>query len=204
MVRYGEPRCALVRLMTDSRVSELMRQLCDYCYETFEHSVNVAYLTAEICLTPLWDDFRENIGIRRDEFNVDDLVLGALLHDIGKLDIPKKILDKPGKLTKRELEIIHQHPLLGYNRLTQLGGFSDLTLDVVLHHHEKIDGSGYPDGITNCDELVQLVAFCDMYDALTASRCYRESMTMLSAYRILRDEHLDPDLFLMLVSCDDR
>lgn len=108
-----------------------------------------------------------------------DLVLEAgiagLLHDIGKIAIPETILDKPGKLTDEEFEIIRKHPKAAINILTDNEYVSDLVLDVCLHHHEKYDGSGYPHRLAS--EQISLFsrmgAVCDVFDALTSARPYK-------------------------------
>jgi len=108
-----------------------------------------------------------------------DLVLEAgiagLLHDIGKIAIPEAILDKPGKLTDEEFDVIRKHPKAAINILTDNEYVSDLVLDVCLHHHEKYDGSGYPHRLAS--EQISLFsrmgAVCDVFDALTSTRPYK-------------------------------
>jgi putative nucleotidyltransferase with HDIG domain len=111
--------------------------------------------------------------------------LAGLLHDVGKMLIPEEILNKPGKLTDEEFEIIKQHPHKGWEILKGSPDISATILDVCLHHHERVDGTGYPGRITG-DPLTQLSrmgAVCDVYDALTSDRCYKRGWEPAEAIR---------------------
>ncbi|MGY3606011.1 MULTISPECIES: HD-GYP domain-containing protein [unclassified Bradyrhizobium] len=122
----------------------------------------------------------------------------ALLHDVGKSFIPIDILDKPGKLTDHEMEQIRQHPRYGYDLLTQQGGFPAEILDCVLHHHELLDGSGYPDRLRTGQiaDLVRVITIADIFSALVEDRPYRQSLPPTNAFRIMQDmgNKLDGDL----------
>ena len=97
-----------------------------------------------------------------------DLAVGGLLHDIGKLSIPREILQKPGKLTDDEYLQIQRHPELGVQILTQLGGFSVGVATLVADHHERLDGSGYPHRLAgrNLSDAARILGVCDVYEAL--------------------------------------
>ncbi len=101
--------------------------------------------------------------------------LAGLLHDLGKAQIPLSILNKPGRLTAGELAQIRQHPLLGHRLLAESSAVNEVALDVCLHHHERIDGAGYPDGLDDeCISLhAKMGAVCDVYDAITSNRPYK-------------------------------
>ncbi|WP_168118681.1 HD-GYP domain-containing protein [Paenibacillus sp. HB172176] len=121
---------------------------------------------------------------------------GGLLHDIGKLNIPDGILNKPGKLSAEERLIIEQHPLTGYELCKRLG-FMLEELSVIRSHHEKWNGSGYPDRLAgeNIPLVARITAIADVYDALTSSRSYRKAMSHEEAMNILLKEsgsHFDP------------
>jgi putative nucleotidyltransferase with HDIG domain len=107
------------------------------------------------------------------------LEIGALLHDIGKLGVPQSIIDKPGKLTEEEFEIVKKHPEIGYKILEPIKELSDV-LPIVLYHHEKCNGSGYPKGL-KCNEiplLAKIVAVADVVEAMTAERPYKKSHSL--------------------------
>jgi putative nucleotidyltransferase with HDIG domain len=115
------------------------------------------------------------------------LGLAATLHDIGKARIPLSILDKPGGLDPAEEEIMRRHPVIGYELLKDLPGIGPEILDGVRHHHEYLDGSGYPDALTapEISDLVRLLTIADIFAALIESRPYRPAMPRQNAYKIL-------------------
>lgn len=101
--------------------------------------------------------------------------LAGLLHDIGKMAVPAEILNKPGKLTDEEFVSIKEHPGAGYEMLLEAKGVGQIALDVCLHHHEKMDGTGYPKGLKG-DQIslyAKMGAVCDVYDAITSNRPYK-------------------------------
>ena len=119
--------------------------------------------------------------------DVSRLGTAATLHDIGKARIPLSILDKPGRLDPEEEEIIRRHPAIGYDLLKGVSGISPEILDGVRHHHEYLDGSGYPDGLSGSQisDLVRLLTISDIFAALVESRPYRPPMSRQDAYQIL-------------------
>jgi putative nucleotidyltransferase with HDIG domain len=140
--------------------------------------------------------FAQHLGMREDDQR--RLVRAALLHDVGKAFIPAAILDKPGTLTDEELTVIRRHPRLGYDTLAAEGSFPPEMLDVVLHHHELLDGSGYPNGLrgNQISDIVRLTTIVDIYAALVEKRAYREPFTHAKAFAIMEqmgdklDRHL--------------
>ncbi|NKB49991.1 MAG: HD domain-containing protein [Alphaproteobacteria bacterium] len=140
--------------------------------------------------------FAHAMGIRGAE--LDRLTLGGLLHDIGKCRVPLEILDKPGKLDAREWDVIKLHPVHSKEILTRE---NDLGTDIVAmaaYHHEKLDGTGYPDGLSGAqiNDHIRLTAIADVYSALIDKRAYKGSMSSEAALDImttLKDE-LDMDL----------
>ena len=126
------------------------------------------------------------------------LEFGALLHDIGKIAIPETILNKPGKLTKEEFDIIKQHPVTGANIVSQVDYFQDIA-PIIRWHHESFDGSGYPDGLEGQLIPIQarMITVVDAFDAMTSDRPYRKKMPIEVAARILRENkgrQFDPEL----------
>ena len=130
--------------------------------------------------------------------------LAGLLHDLGKAMVPTTILNKPGKLTNAEFQVVKSHPVQGYNMLVNNQGVDANVLDVVLHHHEKIDGSGYPDrqkgdGISL---FAKMGAICDVYDAITSNRSYKKGWDPAEALKRMAEwthSHLDPQIFQAFV-----
>jgi putative nucleotidyltransferase with HDIG domain len=140
--------------------------------------------------------FAQHLGMREDDQR--RLARAALLHDVGKAFIPVEILDKPGKLSSEETVEIRKHPRLGYDALKAQGGFPPEMLDVVLHHHEFLDGTGYPDGLhgDQISDIVRLTTIVDIYAALVEKRSYRLPFTHANAFAAMEqmygklDQHL--------------
>ena len=119
-----------------------------------------------------------------------ELAEGALLHDLGKIILNESILLKSSALTQEEFNHIKQHPSLGYEALEKKHLLSDASRLIVLQHHERLDGSGYPAGLKG-DEIhpyALIVAIADVYDALTSERCYRKSLSNYNACKILKED----------------
>jgi putative nucleotidyltransferase with HDIG domain len=127
-----------------------------------------------------------------------DMGLAGLVHDIGKMSVPEEILNKPGRLTDAEFDLVRTHPSRGLELLRQASGIPDIAMDVCSHHHEKIDGTGYPFGLKGEDISLaaRLGAICDVYDALTSDRSYKEGWTPGDAVTAMAswDGHFDPGL----------
>lgn len=140
--------------------------------------------------------FAQHLGLREDDQR--RLARAALLHDVGKAFVPVAILDKPGKLTDEEINEIRKHPRRGHEVLAAQGGFPPEMLDVVLHHHEFLDGTGYPDGLhgNEISDIVRLTTIVDIHAALVEKRAYRLPFTHAKAYAIMEemggklDQHL--------------
>jgi putative nucleotidyltransferase with HDIG domain len=159
-------RLAMVRLVE-------IRSFDDY---TFSHSINVSILSAII-----------GIGQNMERDDLENLVLGALLHDVGKIKISPNILMKQGHLSKEEFKEVKRHTLCGWEILSR--DFEDnwVIRDIARHHHERRDGKGYPDRLKG-DEIsrfAQAVSVADVYDALTTRRPYREAFPPYEAMRII-------------------
>lgn len=144
---------------------------------TGEHIERVSNLAAEI---------GRFLGC--DEAACANLVRGGILHDIGKIAVPDSILNKPDKLTDEEFELVKIHPLEGERICRSLKTLRPV-LDVVRHHHERLDGSGYPDGLKgDAIELpARIMAVCDVFDALTSERAYRGAVDVARALAILTE-----------------
>jgi HD-GYP domain-containing protein (c-di-GMP phosphodiesterase class II) len=129
--------------------------------------------------------FAQHLGMREDDQR--RLTRAALLHDVGKAFIPVAILDKPGALTEQEMQVMRMHPRFGYEPLAAEGSFPPEMLDVVLHHHELLDGSGYPDGLKGdqISDIVRLITIVDIYAALVEKRPYRLPFTHARAFAMM-------------------
>jgi putative nucleotidyltransferase with HDIG domain len=140
--------------------------------------------------------FAQHLGMREDDQR--RLARAALLHDVGKAFVPVAILDKPGALSMDELYEIQKHPRLGFDALAGQGGFPPEMLDVILHHHEFLDGTGYPDGLSGdqISDIVRLTTIVDIHAALVEKRAYRLPFTHAKAYEVMEqmggklDQHL--------------
>jgi putative nucleotidyltransferase with HDIG domain len=131
--------------------------------------------------------FAQHLGMREDDQR--RLARAALLHDVGKAFISTDLLDKPGKLTDAEIAEIRKHPRLGYDALAAQGNFPPEMLDVILHHHEFLDGTGYPDGLRGdqISDIVRLTTIVDIHAALVEKRTYREPFTHAKAFATMEE-----------------
>jgi putative nucleotidyltransferase with HDIG domain len=140
--------------------------------------------------------FAQHLGMREDDQR--RLTRAALLHDVGKAFIPVAILDKQEPLTLEEMSEMREHPRRGFDALAKQGGFPPEMLDVVLHHHEFLDGTGYPDGLSakEISDIVRLTTIVDIYAALVEKRAYRLQFTHVRAYSVMEEmgDKLDQQL----------
>ncbi|WP_286234668.1 HD-GYP domain-containing protein [Thalassotalea sediminis] len=138
---------------------------------------------------------------------IQQLAIGAFLHDVGKILVPEEVLNKPGKLTEDEFIIMKSHVNHSIDIIQNTPGISALSLEVAALHHEKLNGQGYPYNIPG-DHISlhgRMIAICDIFDALTASRCYKQGYTHNKAFSILKNlaeqEHLDSKLVAQFIQC---
>jgi putative nucleotidyltransferase with HDIG domain len=146
--------------------------------ETFFHCVNVSLLCH---MLGDWVNFKEE--------DVMFLTIAGMLHDIGKIQIPKNILYKKERLTDAEFSIIKTHAVSGYSLLKDMDFPDDIKLTTLMHH-ERIDGSGYPDKLTGSkiNRFACIVSICDIYDAMTSDRCYRSKVSPFKVIRSLESQ----------------
>lgn len=160
---------------------------------TGDHTRRVAAMTVQLA---------ERLGIAGAD--LDQLYRGALLHDIGKMGVPDTVLLKPGPLDDAEWAVMRQHPVYGYQMLASIE-FLQPALDIPLRHHEKWDGSGYPDGLAG-DQIplaARVFAVVDVYDALASPRVYRDAWPaddVLAHLQSLAGTHLDPHVVPVFLS----
>lgn len=160
-----------------------------------EHSINVAFLLVT---------FGRYLNFDTDMLR--QIAIGGILHDIGKIKIDSNILNKPGKLTAEEFEHVKLHQTYAVEIMAQTKGLSQISKDISLMHHEKLDGNGYPRGLKG-DEIPlhgRMSCIVDIFDALTATRCYKEAMSPAAAFKILislTPFHLDQKLVYEFIRC---
>jgi len=156
--------------------------------DTSVHNYRVTLLAAAIA---------EAAGLHREQLQ--SLIKGSFLHDVGKIGISDAILLKPGRLDAAEFETMKTHVLHGTDIVSRYAWLAD-ALDIVRHHHERVDGSGYPDGLAGAriPMAARIFAIADVFDALTSVRPYKKAMTFDEAMRTMaadRGRHFDPELF---------
>lgn len=159
-------------------VLDMINHLRSYDDSTFAHSLNVSI----IC-----NVFGQWLNMSKPDLEA--LTIAGYLHDLGKLLVPAEIIRKPGRLTEEEFNIIKQHPYLGYKHVENTN-LDPRIKNAILMHHEKCDGSGYPSNLTlqQIDPFARIIAIADVYDAMTASRTYREGICPFHVIRMFEAE----------------
>ncbi|MDC8787143.1 HD-GYP domain-containing protein [Roseateles koreensis] len=161
---------------------------------TYMHSVAVCALMVSLA---------KQLGM--DEAQTRDAGLAGLLHDVGKMMMPLDVLNKPGQLTEAEFNVIRSHPVRGYQMLLVGGAVPASALDVCLHHHEKMDGTGYPQKLKGeqISVLARMGAICDVYDAITSTRPYKSAWDPAGSIQRMAQwtGQFDPAIFKAFVKC---
>jgi putative nucleotidyltransferase with HDIG domain len=162
-----------------TRVRALTQRLHEKDHSTEQHTRRVALRAVEV---------GEELGLPPGRLRA--LAIGGLLHDIGKLSVPERILKKPGGLDDDEFAVIRRHPEWGLKLLRELGGFAPSVLELVHSHHERLDGTGYPRGLHESQLALdtRILTVCDVYDALVSPRVYRDAWSHDAALRLLRED----------------
>ncbi len=160
---------------------------------TYMHSVAVCALMVALA---------RQLGL--DEQSSREAGHAGLLHDLGKAVMPMEVLNKPGKLTDEEFRVIKSHPVEGHRMLVEGGAVGAIPLDVCLHHHEKVDGSGYPQGLKDAEIslFAKMGAVCDVYDAITSNRPYKAGWDPAESIRKMTEwskGHFDERVFQAFV-----
>ena len=158
------------------------KEIVDKLYDIKVHDEYTAVHSIE---TGVLSAFLANDIIRKNDLK--DLTVGAILHDIGKTKVPAEIINKPGRLTEEEFEIIKKHPLYGVDIVRDIFGEHTVMIDAIRGHHERIDGLGYPYGLSGkkVKKEANIVSICDVYNAVSTKRSYRDEMKPSDAYELI-------------------
>ena len=190
---------ALVGFSKREMINYLFGFIADYDVSTAIHSYKVQDLATRFA-----------VELRLSPESIRRVSDAAILHDIGKIRVPKAILNKPEALTADEWDCIKQHPRLARDFLCHIEELSPV-LEAIFSHHEKYNGTGYPEGRSGEDIplIARILAIVDVYEALTAERPYRKALDYLTALTMIKDgkgSHFDPcltDLFLQYMSSEN-
>jgi HD-GYP domain-containing protein (c-di-GMP phosphodiesterase class II) len=202
LTMFGDVR--LGRAVDAERCLPLVEQISDSVFRNPGALVSLARLKTHddysymhsVAVCTLMVALARQLGLSEDECRQSGLA--GLLHDIGKALMPPEVLNKPGKLTEAEFKVMRSHPDRGHALLVEGRGAGDVALEVCLHHHEKIDGSGYPHGLAGeqVSRLARMGAVCDVYDAITSNRPYKagwdpaESIARMASWKGHLDEKM--------------
>jgi HD-GYP domain-containing protein (c-di-GMP phosphodiesterase class II) len=164
-----------------------LQHLVDHDAYTYRHSIRVATYAVAISI---------GLGVT-EEGHLREVALGGIFHDIGKKEVSLDLLNKPGSLNEGEWEILRCHPKVGWIQIKNTI-LSHVPREIVLHHHEKRNGSGYPDGLDRHSLLmeVQVATLADIFDALTSNRSYQNRRTHFQALSFIKDRLLTEEVSL--------
>jgi putative nucleotidyltransferase with HDIG domain len=167
----------IMGVMNDKITISSLIRVSSYDYYTYTHCVNVGVYAVGL---------GKEIGLSPKE--LERIGAGGILHDLGKSRVDLNIVNKPGRLTNEEFEKMRNHPVFGYNILKEQLETDEIILTSVRHHHEKLNGAGYPDGVTNADLSLyaRIVAICDIFDALSTKRSYKPALSTFEALNLMK------------------
>ncbi len=182
-------------ILADDKTNKELLMLTSYDYDTYIHSVNVGLLAISLSKT---------LFKKSDAHDMHELGAGFFLHDIGKVKIDINIIKKPAVLTDEEMLEIRRHPQYGYEILTETHQLSDECKTIVLQHHERDNGSGYPKGLNGEDIHLygRICSLADVYDALSSRRPYKQPLRPYEALNVMKEEmleHFQQELFKKFV-----
>jgi HD-GYP domain-containing protein (c-di-GMP phosphodiesterase class II) len=180
-------------LYREKRSFHHLMRLTSFDYYTYTHSVNVFVFSTGLA---------QRLGY--PEAEVQEFGQGGLLHDLGKSQIDPEIVNFKGKLSDEQFRIMKQHPGFGHQLLLEQGEVSQVILDVTRHHHEKLNGRGYPDGLAAAEisRWARIATIADIFDALSTRRSYKSAMNSFESLRLMKDlmaEEIDMKYFRAFV-----
>ncbi len=178
-------------IISDDETSQCLLNITSHDLYTYTHSVNVGFLAVLLAKNL----FKGNLS-----HNMRELGAGFFLHDLGKVNIDSAIINKPGRLTDEEMQAMRRHPVEGAKILAKTKQLSKEAEIIVMQHHERTDGSGYPHQLKGKEihTYARICAIADVYDALTSERSYKQKLPPLQALQVMRDEminHFERELF---------
>lgn len=178
-------------ILSDQETSQYLNRITTHDFYTYTHSVNVGFFA--ICLA-------RTLFQASDNHDMHELGAGFFLHDLGKVSIPPEIINKPGRLSDEEMTEVRKHPSAGFKILREARQLTEESKTIVLQHHERVDGLGYPKKLRGNDIHIygRICSIADVYDALTSDRPYRKRMTPFEALQLMKDEminHFQKELF---------
>lgn len=204
----------MIKVLFNQMISSFSSLVDNKDFETGDHLYRMSQYSKILTNTL----FKMNLSTHTMDKNfVQDMEVYSRSHDIGKIGIPDKILKKPGKLTKEEFEIIKSHPVIGGDVFDEIknslslfeGDYFKIAHDIARYHHEKWDGSGYPEGLKGHDIPLsaRIVAVADVFDALCSKRVYKDAISFSDAVDIIlkgKGKHFDPTIIdAFLISLDE-
>lgn len=178
-------------VLNDNDTANQLLYISNHDFYTYTHSVNVGVYAISLAKALYKGD---------NSHNMHELAAGFFLHDLGKVRLPAGIINKPGKLTEAEMEQVRLHPQHSFAILEETSTLSEECRCIAIQHHERHDGSGYPEGLQG-DSIHQYARICciaDVFDALTAKRSYKPAYPAFQALKTMRDEmhdHFEPEMF---------
>lgn len=180
-------------ILHDPQAVESLLKITAHDYYTHTHSINVSIYTLSL---------GHFLGIQGED--LETLGMAAMLHDIGKSKVDYDIINKNGKLSDNEFESMKKHPGAGHAIALKLGIKDERILTGIRHHHEKMSGGGYPDGIKGSEisQFARIIGVCDVFDALTTKRSYKDPMSTFESLKLMKEsmsEHLDMNMVNALV-----
>ena len=182
-------------ILANDDTADALTQITSHDYYTYTHSVNVGMLSVLLS---------KAVFAGEDMHDMQELGAGFFLHDLGKCDVPSQLINKPDKLSPQEWEMMRNHPIIGQKLLEEANQLSHECGLIVMQHHEREDGTGYPYGLLEDDIHLygRICSIADVYDALTSTRAYKKKLPPFEALRIMKEEmlhHFNKSLFTEFV-----
>jgi HD-GYP domain-containing protein (c-di-GMP phosphodiesterase class II) len=182
-------------IVADDAIASHLLRITSHDFHTYTHSVNVGFLGIALA---------KSLYRRSDGHDMEELGAAFFLHDIGKVRVSSGLINKPGRLSPEESRGMRAHPQEGHDLLRDAGALSDECRVVILQHHERYDGSGYPLEVSGSDihPYSRICCLADVFDALTSERSYKKPLPRFEALKLMRDEmanHFDQDMFRRFV-----